>query len=407
MKSRKAFGKEVTDMGMSYQNLSIVAIRAMQRNKMRTFLTCLGIIIGVFAVIVLIGVSNSMRVAVREKIQSFGSSAIMLMSFKKPFNDNDLTDIRKNIPDVQYLTPMNNWEFLVKYKNKNMNRQIYGVNNDYFKMGSWELESGSFFSEEEIKSHDKVVVIGSSIKKAFFEYEEPVGKVILINRIPFRIVGCLKEKGMSLGGRDFDDFIVCPYTTLANKLLGIKSFVIINMAAYSETQVDDVKQELLMLLKRKYNLQQEQLQDYKISSSKEVIQKTEEITGYISLATVAIAFISLVVGGIGIMNIMLASVSERTHEIGIRMAIGAKNRDILMQFLIEALILSTLGGVTGIVIGVSLYILYTFLANQPFILSLLSIFGSFISAAMVGIISGYYPAKKASKLNPIDALRYE
>ncbi|HNW30892.1 MAG TPA: FtsX-like permease family protein [Spirochaetota bacterium] len=162
-----------------------------------------------------------------------------------------------------------------------------------------------------------------------------------------------------------------------------------------------------MLLKRKYNLQQEQLQDYKISSSKEVIQKTEEITGYISLATVAIAFISLVVGGIGIMNIMLASVSERTHEIGIRMAIGAKNRDILMQFLIEALILSTLGGVTGIVIGVSLYILYTFLANQPFILSLLSIFGSFISAAMVGIISGYYPAKKASKLNPIDALRYE
>ncbi len=394
-------------MGMSYQNLSIVAIRAMQRNKMRTFLTCLGIIIGVFAVIVLIGVSNSMRVAVREKIQSFGSSAIMLMSFKKPFNDNDLTDIRKNIPDVQYLTPMNNWEFLVKYKNKNMNRQIYGVNNDYFKMGSWELESGSFFSEEEIKSYDKVVVIGSSIKKAFFEYEEPVGKVILINRIPFRIVGCLKEKGMSLGGRDFDDFIVCPYTTLANKLLGIKSFVIINMATFSETQVDDVKQELLMLLKRKYNLQQEQLQDYKISSSKEVIQKTEEITGYISLATVAIAFISLVVGGIGIMNIMLASVSERTHEIGIRMAIGAKNRDILMQFLIEALILSTLGGVTGIVIGVSLYILYTFLANQPFILSLLSIFGSFISAAMVGIISGYYPAKKASKLNPIDALRYE
>ncbi|HPV42518.1 MAG TPA: ABC transporter permease [Spirochaetota bacterium] len=407
MKSRKAFSKEVTDMGMSYQNLSIVAIRAMQRNKMRTFLTCLGIIIGVFAVIVLIGVSNSMRVAVREKIQSFGSSAIMLMSFKKPFNDNDLTDIRKNIPDVQYLTPMNNWEFLVKYKNKNMNRQIYGVNNDYFKMGSWELESGSFFSEEEIKSYDKVVVIGSSIKKAFFEYEEPVGKVILINRIPFRIVGCLKEKGMSLGGRDFDDFIVCPYTTLANKLLGIKSFVIINMATFSETQVDDVKQELLMLLKRKYNLQQEQLQDYKISSSKEVIQKTEEITGYISLATVAIAFISLVVGGIGIMNIMLASVSERTHEIGIRMAIGAKNRDILMQFLIEALILSTLGGVTGIVIGVSLYILYTFLANQPFILSLLSIFGSFISAAMVGIISGYYPAKKASKLNPIDALRYE
>ncbi|HPC42686.1 MAG TPA: ABC transporter permease [Spirochaetota bacterium] len=392
---------------MSYQNLSIVAIRALQRNKMRTFLTCLGIIIGVFSVILLIGVSNSMRVAVREKIQSFGSSAIMLMSFKKPFNDSDLTDIRKNIPDVQYLTPMNNWEFLVKYKNKNLNRQVYGVNNDYFRMGNWELESGSLFAEEEIRAYDKVVIIGSSIKKTFFEYEEPVGKVILINRIPFRIVGCLKEKGMSLGGRDFDDFIVCPYTTLANKLIGIKNFVIINMATYSESQVDDVKQELLMLLQRKYNLQPEQLQEYKISSSKEVIQKTEEISGYISLATVAIAFISLVVGGIGIMNIMLASVSERTHEIGIRMAIGAKNRDILMQFLIEALILSSLGGITGIIIGVTLYVLYTVVSNQPFILSMISIIGSFLSAAMVGIVSGYYPAKKASKLNPIDALRYE
>jgi len=394
-------------MSMSYQNLSIVAIRALQRNKMRTFLTCLGIIIGVFSVILLIGVSNSMRVAVREKIQSFGSSAIMLMSFKKPFNDSDLTDIRKNIPDVQYLTPMNNWEFLVKYKNKNLNRQVYGVNNDYFRMGNWELESGSLFAEKEIRAYDKVVIIGSSIKKTFFEYEEPVGKVILINRIPFRIVGCLKEKGMSLGGRDFDDFIVCPYTTLANKLIGIKNFVIINMATYSESQVDDVKQELLMLLQRKYNLQPEQLQEYKISSSKEVIQKTEEISGYISLATVAIAFISLVVGGIGIMNIMLASVSERTHEIGIRMAIGAKNRDILMQFLIEALILSSLGGITGIIIGVTLYVLYTVVSNQPFILSLISIIGSFLSAAMVGIVSGYYPAKKASKLNPIDALRYE
>jgi len=394
-------------MSMSYQNLSIVAIRALQRNKMRTFLTCLGIIIGVFSVILLIGVSNSMRVAVREKIQSFGSSAIMLMSFKKPFNDSDLTDIRKNIPDVQYLTPMNNWEFLVKYKNKNLNRQVYGVNNDYFRMGNWELESGSLFAEEEIRAYDKVVIIGSSIKKTFFEYEEPVGKVILINRIPFRIVGCLKEKGMSLGGRDFDDFIVCPYTTLANKLIGIKNFVIINMATYSESQVDDVKQELLMLLQRKYNLQPEQLQEYKISSSKEVIQKTEEISGYISLATVAIAFISLVVGGIGIMNIMLASVSERTHEIGIRMAIGAKNRDILMQFLIEALILSSLGGITGIIIGVTLYVLYTVVSNQPFILSMISIIGSFLSAAMVGIVSGYYPAKKASKLNPIDALRYE
>ncbi len=394
-------------MSMSYQNLSIVAIRALQRNKMRTLLTCLGIIIGVFAVIVLFGVSNSMRIAVREKIQSFGSNAIMMVSFKKPFNDSDLDDIRKNIPQVQYLTPMNNWEFPVKYKNKNLNRQIYGINNDYFIMGSWELESGSFFTEEEIRSFKKIVIIGHSIKKAFFEGEDPIGKVILINRIPFRITGCLKEKGMSIGGRDFDDFIVGPYSTLANKLFGVKSFVVINMATYSESQVDEVKEELMAMLQRKYNLSPEQLQDYKISSSKEVIQKTEEITNYISLGSIAIACISLVVGGIGIMNIMLASVSERTHEIGIRMAIGAKNRDILMQFLIEALIISSLGGVTGIALGITIYVLYTVIANQPFVLSLLSIAGSFIFSAVVGVLFGYYPAKKASSLNPIDALRYE
>ncbi len=392
---------------MSYQNLSIVAIRALQRNKMRTLLTCLGIIIGVFAVIVLIGVSNSMRIAVREKIQSFGSNAIMMISFKKPFNDSDLNDIRKNIPQVQYLTPMNNWEFPVKYKNKNLNRQIYGINNDYFIMGSWELESGSYFTEEEIRSFKKIVIIGHSVKKAFFENENPIGKVILINRIPFRVVGCLKEKGLSLGGKDFDDFIVGPYSTLANKLFGVKSFVVINMATYSESQVDEVKEELMAMLQRKYNLTAEQLQDYKISSSKEIIQKTEEITYYISIATIAIACISLVVGGIGIMNIMLASVSERTHEIGIRMAIGAKNRDILMQFLIEALIISSLGGITGIAFGITIYVFYTVIASQPFVLSLLSIIGSFISSAIVGVLSGYYPAKKASRLNPIDALRYE
>ncbi len=394
-------------MSMSYQNLSIVAIRALQRNKMRTLLTCLGIIIGVLSVILLAGVSNSLRLAVRDKIQSFGSNSIMMMAFKKPFNDSDLDDIKKNIPDIQYLTPMNNWEFPVKYKSKNLNRQIYGINNDYFKMGNWELESGSLFSEEEIRSYNKVIIIGSSIKKTFFEYEDPLGKVILINRIPFRIIGCLKEKGLSLGGRDFDDFIVCPYTTLANKLIGFKSFAVINMATYSESQVDDVKQELLLLLQRKYNLQPEQVQDYKISSSKEVIQKTEEISSYLSLASIAIACISLIVGGIGIMNIMLASVSERTHEIGIRMAIGAKNRDILMQFLIEALIISSLGGLTGIVLGVLLYVLYTIISNQPFILSLSSIIISFLFAAIVGVGFGYYPAKKASSLNPIDALRYE
>jgi putative ABC transport system permease protein len=330
-----------------------------------------------------------------------------MMTVKKPFTEADLKDIRRFIPDVQYITPMNSWDFPVKYKNKNITRSIFGVSNDYFMMGSWELESGSFFSRQEISSFEKVTIIGHSIKKTLFEDEDPLGRVILINRIPFRIVGCLQEKGMSLGGKDFDDFIVGPYSTLAMKLFGTQNFYVINISTYSETQVDSVKQELMDMLQRKYNLTVEQLQDYKVTSSKEVIKKTEEISNYLALASVAIAFISLIVGGIGIMNIMLASVSERTHEIGIRMAIGAKTRDILMQFLIEALIISAFGGIAGIVLGLIFYALYTVIANQPLIFSLSTILISFIFSALVGVGFGFYPAWKASSLNPIDALRHE
>jgi putative ABC transport system permease protein len=394
-------------MSISVQKLSIIATRALKRNKLRTFLTCLGIIIGILMVILLTGISNSLRVAVREKIQSFGTNAIMMMTVKKPFTEADIKDIRRDIAEVQYITPMNSWEFPVKYKNKNMNRKVFAVNNEYFKMGSWELENGRYFSEEDITSYEKVAVIGHSIKEKLFESDDPIGKVILINRIPFRVIGLLKEKGMSMGGTDFDDFIAGPYSTLAKKLFGTSNFFIINIATYSEDQVDDAKKELLALLQRKYNLSTDQLQDYRVNSFKEAIQKTEDITNYLSIAMVGITLISLVVGGIGIMNIMLASVSERTHEIGIRMAIGAKTRDILNQFLIEALIMSALGGFIGIVTGITFYSLYTIIADQPFILSLSTITISFLLSAFVGIASGYYPAKKASRLNPIDALRYE
>ena len=394
-------------MSMSVQNLSVIAIRALKRNVMRTVLTCLGIIIGIFAVILLTGISNSLKIAVAEKVQSFGTNVIMMMAVKKPFTENDLRDIRKSIPDVQYITPLNSWEFPVKYKNKNLNRKIYAISNEYFQMGSWELESGSFFTKEDITSYDRVAIIGKSIQEKLFDYEDPIGKIILINRIPFRVVGLLKEKGMSLTGTDFDDFIAGPYSTVAKKLFGTSNFYLINIATYSESQVDDVKRELLNLLQRKYNLTNEQLQDYKVASSKEAIKRSEEITTIIAISTIGIAFISLIVGGIGIMNIMLASVSERTHEIGIRMAIGAKTGDILNQFLIEALIISALGGFVGIAIGIICYFLYTIIASQPFVLSMTSVVISFTISALVGIFFGYFPARKASRLNPIDALRYE
>ena len=392
---------------MNLQNSIIVAIRALQRNKMRTVLTCLGIIIGVMSVILMVGIGNSARIAVREKIASFGTNAISLFSYKKPFTETDLRNIKNNISEIQYITPMNFWEFPIRHLNRTSKSFVYGVSNDYYLMNNWELESGSFFSKDEMTTYDKVAIIGYNTKKALYGNTNPVGSVILINNIPFRVIGYLREKGLTLSGKDIDSVIQVPYTTLALKLVGIKSFVNIYVATYNENQVDGVKKSLLDYLQKKYNLNAEQMDDYKIATSKDLIQMADQISSMLTILLGAIACISLIVGGIGIMNIMLASVSERTREIGIRMAIGAKNRDILLQFLVEAVIISSLGGLTGILIGLTIYFFYTFFASQPFIFSFFSIVASFLFAGFVGVGFGYYPAKKASRLNPIDALRYE
>jgi putative ABC transport system permease protein len=392
---------------MNIQNSIIVAIRALKRNKMRTILTCIGIFIGVACVIIMVGIGNSASIAVRERIHSFGTNAVSITSVKKPFTENDLKDIRRFIPEIQYTTPMNYWEYPIKYKNKNINRQIFGVSNEYFIMNNWQLDSGSFFSKQEMMRYDKVVIIGSSLKTELFGEEDPIGKVILINRVPYRVVGTLIEKGTALSGRDLDNIILGPYSTLAMKLFGTSNFYSIYVSTYDESQVDYVKKSILELFQRKYSLTNDQLQDYKLSTSKELLQMAKQVSGYLTIAFAVVAAISLIVGGIGIMNIMLASVSERTREIGIRMAIGAKNRDILLQFLIEAFIISSFGGIAGIVFGMIAYFLFSFFSHQPFIFSLPSILASFLFAALVGIIFGYLPAKKASDLNPIDALRQE
>lgn len=392
---------------MNIQNSIIVAIRALQRNKMRTLLTCIGIFIGVACVIIMVGIGNSASIAVRDRIHSFGTNAIAITSIKKPFIENDLKDIRRFIPEIQYTTPMNYWEYPIKYRNKNITRPIFGVSNEYFIMNNWQLESGSFFSTQEMMRLDKVVIIGHSIKEELFGNEDPIGKVILINRIPYRVVGTLVEKGAALSGRDMDNIILGPYSTLAIKLFGINNFFIIYVSTYEESQIEYVKKSILDMIQRKYSLTDDQLLDYRISTSKELLQMAKQVSGYLTFAFAVVAAISLIVGGIGIMNIMLASVSERTREIGIRMAIGAKNRDILLQFLIEAFIISSFGGISGIVFGMIAYFLFSFFSHQPFVFSPVSIIVSFLFAAFVGIFFGYFPAKKASNLNPIDALRQE
>ena len=392
---------------MNLHNSVIVSIQALKRNKMRTALTCIGIVIGVASVIIMVGIGNSARIAVREKVSAFGTNALSILTWKKPFTEDDLRGLKANIPEIQYITPMNSWEYTVKYKNRNIQRKIYGVSNDYFFMNNWELTSGNYFTETEVMTSDKVVVIGHAVKEKLFEGEDPIGKVIQINGIPFRVTGCLKERGMGLTGQDLDNFILSPYSTVSKKLFGTKDVFLIFVATYDESQIDYAKDEILAYLRRRYNLSDEQMQGYKIATSKEARMMAEQITLILTNLLAGIASISLFVGGVGIMNIMLASVSERTREIGIRMAIGAKNRDILLQFLIEALIISMIGGISGIILGLLMYLSFTSASRQPFIFSPSSIIVSFLFAASVGIIFGYYPAKKASRLNPIDALRHE
>ena len=392
---------------MNIKNSIIVALRALQRNKLRTALTSLGIIIGVLCFIVMVGLGNSARVAVKEKIFSYGTNAISLMSFKKPFSANDIENLKKYIPEIEYTTPMNYFEFTVKYKNKSTSNQVFGVSNEYFEMNHWGLEDGSYFSKKEIMAYDRVVIIGSSIKEKLFYNNDPIGKIIQINQIPFRVIGCLEAKGTALAGRDLDSMIVGPYSTLAVKLFGVKKFYNIYVSTYTEDQIDDAKEKIITYLRRKHNLPKGPLTDFRISTSKDMKKMAEQVTGILTIIFAVVASVSLIVGGIGIMNIMLVSVSERTREIGIRMAIGAKSRDILMQFLVESVILCLIGGITGIILGITIYFSFAKISNKPYIFSSGSVILSFVFATLVGIVFGYYPAKKASRLNPIDALRHE
>ncbi len=391
---------------MNIRNSIITAIRALKKNKLRTALTSIGIIIGVLSVIAMIGVGNSASVAVKDMVRTFGTNAISVFSYDRRFSKEEIDEIQSMVPQIKYITPVVTYDTaFLKYKNHNKLTRCFGVTNDYFKILDWQLETGSFFSRDDIDSVEKVVLIGSTISDLFFRFENPIGKVILIKNVPFRVIGVLEERGIALSGRDQDNPVFVPYTTAEIKLLGEKDAHIINSSVDSEDILDGAEKQLRRYMKMRFDL--EESLSFRIVTSKKQLAVYTQISNNLRLLLTLIAAISLIVGGIGIMNIMLVSVSERTREIGIRMAIGAKSRDILMQFLIESVMLSSLGGVTGIVLGLVIYYLITLVADWPFIFSISSILISFFCAAAVGIIFGFFPARQASKMNPIDALRHE
>ena len=288
-----------------------------------------------------------------------------------------------------------------------MRSRASGVNNEFFTIKEWPLQYGRYFTFLEIASYQKVVILGNTTRLELFGNTDPIGKIVLINNNPFMVIGSLSELGQALSGRDQDNVIILPYTTAAVKISGTRSFEEIIVATYSEKMINDTVTEIKEYFRREHAVPRNQPDDVKVSTSKEKLEMAEFISKTMSLLLAGIASISLIVGGIGIMNIMLVSVSERTREIGIRMAIGAKKNDILTQFLIEATTLSAGGGVVGILIGLLIYFAITAAVGWPFVFSFFSVFVSFLFSCAVGIFFGYYPAKKASSLKPIEALRYE
>ncbi len=392
---------------MNFKNSFLTAVRAINKNKMRSSLTSVGIIIGVSSVIIMVGMGNSARVAVRDRITTFGSNAMSVYQSKKPLVDRDLENLRR-LYLVKYITPIVYDSYVpTVFQGKNMLSRIYGVNNDFFQIKEWVLQSGRYFTELEILSIGKVVIIGTTVSQELFGNVNPIGRTILIRNVPFQVIGVLTEQGSSFSGRDYDNVLIMPFTTAATRMQNQNFYDEIYIAAYSEDLIPETADAVRLYLRRVHNIPWGSPDDFKIKTSKEQLRVAEDISKTLAILLAGIALISLFVGGVGIMNIMLVSVSERTREIGIRMAIGAKRKDVLLQFLIESVTLSSVGGVVGITLGIGVYYTIIFFLKWPFIISPLSVLVSFLFAFAVGIFFGYYPAKKAADLKPIDALRFE
>lgn len=385
------------------------AYRALMRNKMRSFLTSIGIIIGVSSVIMMVGLGSSTKIEVRNRIQSYGSNGVSInYMMRRPMPEKDFFTIRKMYSQIQYITPYLRFRNTpVAYSGVQSVSVIYGVNNDYFYMRDWQLTMGRYFMNEEIASSGNVVIIGSTVHKKFFGYYNPINKILYIGKRPYRIIGVLTETGTSLAGDDFDNTILMPYTTSMMRFYGDKRIDGLHVSATTEEGLDEMVRNMYVYFRNLHSLTPGQPDDFKIETSKDKLKMADNISQILSYLLAGVASISLLVGGVGIMNIMLVSVSERTREIGIRMAIGAKKRDILMQFLIESMTLSFVGGTVGIVLGLLGYYLIIRYLAWSFVFSAFAVFVSFLFSAAIGIFFGFYPARKAAAMKPIDALRYE
>jgi len=397
-----------------------IAFRALRRNKMRSVLTALGIIIGVGAVIAMTGVGNGAKSQVEAQIASLGENVILVFSGGMSPNGlrtgwggagtlkiADAEAIEREIPHVTVVSPEIRTTAQVVAGNQNWMTQILGESADYFDLRQWPLAEGASFTAQDVRSTNKVAVIGKTVATTLYGSASPLGQIIRIKNVPFIILGVLVPKGLSVMGTDQDDVIVLPYTSAMKRIAGVTTLRGINIQVENARDMAPAQQQIVALLRQQHGIRPGKEDDFTVRSQEEIAAMATATSNIMALLLGAIASVSLVVGGIGIMNIMLVSVTERTREIGIRMAVGAHGRDILLQFLIEAVALSSLGGVIGILLGLGSSRLISTFAGWPTATSASSIAIAFLFSAAVGIFFGFYPARKASQLDPIEALRYE
>ncbi|HPE76404.1 MAG TPA: ABC transporter permease [Draconibacterium sp.] len=406
---------------MNYTNLTKIATNALKRNKFRSILTMLGIIIGVGSVIGMLSIGQGSKKSIQEQISSMGSNMIFVMpgsqqrggvmmgnSNAKTLTLSDVEKLRKETKYLTAISPQVSSSGQAVNGNKNWPTNISGVNAEYLSIRKYELEDGRLFTEKEINSLAKVCIVGQTIVENLFEKNvDPVGQTIRFSGIPLKIIGVLKEKGENSMGQDQDDLILAPYTSVQRRILAITHIQSISASAVSEDKSEAAIEEITTILRREHKLKTGDDDDFHVRSQAEMIQTFSSVSDMLTMLLGAIAGISLLVGGIGIMNIMFVSVTERTREIGLRMSVGGRGNDILMQFLIEAVLLSITGGIIGILFGLIISYVATSLLSFPFVVMTNAIVISFLVCSAIGIFFGWYPAKKAANLNPIDALRHE
>ncbi len=408
------------NLGMIFK----VAVLAILRNKTRSLLTCLGIIVGIAAVIAVLAIGKGASTMMVKEISSMGNNLVMVFPDRnrsgairmglgsgQTMTADDAEAIKKELSHlVEYVSPAVNVSAQLIRQNRNWNCRISGTSADLPEVRNWQIGEGRFFSEEEVKSSERVCVIGTTVRDNLFEaYENVVGETIRIGAMPFKVVGILSSKGANGWGQDQDDTVMAPYTTVSRVLQRSKfrSINMMNLSLKNMDNLEEAKREVTQLLRQRHKLPDYQDDDFEMRDTTEIMSTMGSVSSLMTVLLTAVAAISLLVGGIGIMNIMLVSVTERIKEIGLRMAIGATPANILCQFILEAVVLSTVGGALGVGLGISVAKMIGEIQHWPIIIEVSSTIYTFLFSAFVGMFFGFYPAYRASKLNPIDCLRYE